>query len=40
MVEDWLLDIVLWYEMKQQKVKVIGDAEKLVHLKIVALSAV
>ena len=21
-VEDWLLDIVLWYELKQQKVKV------------------
>ena len=40
LVEDWLLDIVLWYELKQQKVKVIDDAEKLVHLKIVALSAV
>ena len=24
--EDWLLDIVLWYELKLQKEKVKGDA--------------
>ena len=26
LVEDWLLDIVLWYELKRQKVIVKGDA--------------
>ena len=26
LVEDWLLDFVLWYELKRQKVKVKGDA--------------
>ena len=29
LVEDWLLDIVLWYELKQQKLKVISDAGNL-----------
>ena len=29
LVEDWLLDIVLWYELKQQKVKVISNAGNL-----------